>query len=200
MTNLIRLLQKKDRVLAKQIQKVVAAELAINFRNKNQVVLYECELSGQISDGFWENSKPRNHWKQMTSAKAKVGTPLGPVGFRPMRTYNFANAQLLEVVGDRMLYWVRLYTAFPSLRPEDHWSYDYSTETSVEEILKEASHQKYYADKLAKFKQAVGISSDEELQGVLDKINSVSYSMGNLRKDLKDMSRIVRGDFLTEQQ
>lgn len=33
----------------------------INFKNRNQVALYEMELKGQLSDGYWENSRPRNH-------------------------------------------------------------------------------------------------------------------------------------------
>ena len=38
-------------------------EYVIGFANQAQVILYMCELCGQISDGHWENSKPYDHWK-----------------------------------------------------------------------------------------------------------------------------------------
>jgi hypothetical protein len=78
----------------------------IGFRNIVQVTLWNKELCGQISDGFWENSRPYGHWQGITGATADLGK-LGPQGFRPRRSYNFANKELLECVGDRMLEYVR---------------------------------------------------------------------------------------------
>ena len=99
---------------------------SINFANRAQVILYECELKGQISDGNWEDSKPYDHWERMCNAQATndSAAPLGCVGFYPIRKYNFADSQLVEIVGDRMVWFVKVYTAFPEFSFDKHWDYD----------------------------------------------------------------------------
>ena len=96
-------------------------------RNVAQVVLYECEMKGQMSDGFWENSLPNNHWRQPCEADAFVGSEeeLGR-NFFIMRMYNFANPELLEWCGDRMLFWVRCIMAHPELIRDldNHWDWE----------------------------------------------------------------------------
>lgn len=79
----------------------------INFRNEVQVTLWKKELCGQISDGYWENSRPHNHYQEITSADVQVGSPLGPVGFHTKRVYNLAAKDLFDIVGTRMLEYVR---------------------------------------------------------------------------------------------
>ena len=113
-----------------------AASFYLNVRNKAQVVLFEEELKGQISDGMWEDSKPSNHWMQICSATAKVGQPLGPVGFIPKRGYMFSHPQLIDIVGDRMI------------------------------------------------------------EAVQQKADLPNYNKAQLLKDLRDLQRIVRGEFL----
>lgn len=44
----------------------------ITFQNKVQLALFKCELSGQISDGYWENSVPHNHWRWIVNLKMEV--------------------------------------------------------------------------------------------------------------------------------
>lgn len=85
--------------------------LKIVWRNLAQAVLFEQELKGQISDGNWENSSPEYHWHRMCDALSEVsttedGSDCGP-NFAPVRRYNFNDKDLLEVVGDRMLEYVR---------------------------------------------------------------------------------------------
>jgi hypothetical protein len=82
-------------------------DLKIGFRNSVQVVLWNDELRGQISDGYWENARPHNHYKDVSSAVAYTGPGLGPQGFWPRRAYNLAAPDLIECVGDRMLEYVR---------------------------------------------------------------------------------------------
>jgi hypothetical protein len=52
----------------------------IGFKNRNQVILFEQELKGQISDGMWENSRPYNHWKTPCVAVAIVASTDAEVG------------------------------------------------------------------------------------------------------------------------
>lgn len=37
--------------------------LTIHFENASAMVIYEWEMSGQISDGKYENSRPHDHWR-----------------------------------------------------------------------------------------------------------------------------------------
>jgi hypothetical protein len=76
----------------------------INFSNAVQAALYNEELAGQISDGCWENARPYGHWRDMSSAIG-VAVECGPLGpnFRTKRKYNFNNALLVEVCGERMI-------------------------------------------------------------------------------------------------
>ena len=37
--------------------------LTLHFENASAMCLYEWEMSGQVSDGKYENSRPYDHWK-----------------------------------------------------------------------------------------------------------------------------------------
>jgi hypothetical protein len=84
--------------------------LTLNLRNPAQVVLFNEELAGQISDGVWENARPFNHWTWVPRAE-NVGISEAPGfcapgltwGFRPPRRYNFCDSLLIEVCGERMI-------------------------------------------------------------------------------------------------
>lgn len=85
------------------------------LRNIEQVALFKFELSGQISDGHWENAGPREHWKDWCRCKVE----LVPEGMQPGRNfwprrerYGLTSSQLLSVVGGRMIMQVRMVQAF----------------------------------------------------------------------------------------
>lgn len=44
----------------------------LNFSNFRSALLYKYELEGQISDGKYENSRPYDHWKWVSSAEIRV--------------------------------------------------------------------------------------------------------------------------------
>lgn len=44
----------------------------IYFPNMASYLIYEFELSGQISDGKWENSRPYDHWKWVCHTEPKI--------------------------------------------------------------------------------------------------------------------------------
>lgn len=104
----------------------------ITVRNIAQKVLFECELQGQISDGHWENATPHSHWQDISSAIAIVDPEnAGKIeGFYLKRKYNFANADLLSVVGDRMILAVKVVMAHPEMvldmSDHHHWEDKYA--------------------------------------------------------------------------
>lgn len=71
--------------------------------SKTAVALWVCELSGQISDGMWENASPLDHWRFWTSVDVRFGPEpaLDTCGVAVRKNaYNFAG--LFADVGDRM--------------------------------------------------------------------------------------------------
>jgi len=172
----------------------------INFRNERQVTLYECELKGQISDGHWENARPYGHWKIMCNAEARVGEPLGP-NFWPRRRYNFAAKDLIDVVGHRMLFQVKLKILYPSLSYQAIEDLDIlvdceTGEPRVKLLIERAASDPYWRKRITMAKQNLGVTTDEELiDAVTRVVEFTGYTLTELKKDLKDMSRIVNEKF-----
>ena len=168
----------------------------INFRNIYQVTLYECELKGQISDGYWENARPYDHWKIMCAAEARVGEPLGP-NFRPKRKYNFAAKDLIDVVKYRMLFQVKLKILYPSLSVQTIRDIDIlvdceTGEPRVKWLLERAASDSYWRKIVTTAKQNLGVTTDEKLINVVEKVvEFTGYTLAELKKELKDMSLIV---------
>lgn len=92
----------------------------LRVRNIAQKVLFEEELSGQISDGQWENSSPREHWKPWCDATVVVDpNNVGRDFYARRESYNFTARDLLAVVQDRMLEYVRVATGNPGYSESD---------------------------------------------------------------------------------
>lgn len=83
----------------------------IAFRNNYQVALFEGELQGQITDGFWENSTPSQDIQYWATAIA-IADPINLGRDFPLRKDGFAftSAELQSYVGERMLADVRTKT------------------------------------------------------------------------------------------
>jgi hypothetical protein len=169
----------------------------INFRTLSQVILFECELKGQLSDGYWENARPHDHWKVPCSATAKVATNVGTT-FYPTRKYNFCAPSLLEAVGDRMAYFVKFYIAFPEVSFDKHWDIDFSDCKDSGEVDAQilrwlaAPTDNYYHQKAIKAMKILGVSTAKALALKMAKVFAVPYSSKDLRKDLKEMSAVVQ--------
>ena len=76
----------------------------MTFPSPSAVALWTNELSGQLSDGMWENTRPLDHWKFWCRLYVNVGpAKLVTENRHACRktSYNF-NA-LIELLGDRML-------------------------------------------------------------------------------------------------
>jgi hypothetical protein len=73
-------------------------------RNAAQKILFDEELSGQISDGMWENSAPRDHWRPWSRAEVVVDPiNVGRDFYAQKDNYGINRRDLLDIVGDRML-------------------------------------------------------------------------------------------------
>jgi hypothetical protein len=65
------------------------------FRTMDQVVLFKHELKGQLSDGYWENATPDNHYQIWCRAQVIQGTP-GRNFYAAKCNYNFIAKDLLD--------------------------------------------------------------------------------------------------------
>lgn len=82
------------------------ATLAV--RNEAQRLILQKEMLGQLSDGRWENSRPRDHWQPWCRATLIVDPEnVGRDFWVQCDGYNFREKELLEIVGERMLEAVR---------------------------------------------------------------------------------------------
>lgn len=172
----------------------------IRFANHAQEVLMECELKGQISDGRWENSRPYNHWQAICNAKithafdATNDHALVGKNFHPSRKYNFTDKDLLDCVANRMIGFVKFYTAFPNVSYVHHWDFEF--ERSAHEITENVIRYMkggaaYTTEKAKRIMYTVGATTIDELTEAMQKVDQVEYTMKMLRKDLNEMKTIV---------
>lgn len=170
----------------------------IKFQTEAQVILFKCELLGQISDGFWENSKPHNHYKAFSDIDVKTDVQVGK-NFFTKRKYNFANKMLVDIIGDRMIAAVRFFQAFPNIDMDYHWDYPESlTQSAVEDwakniiSLQKGSGEYYVARSERVLKNFPGCTTQDELvKQVMQGVSKFPYEMKNLRKDLLAISKVV---------
>jgi len=75
----------------------------LTLKNYVQKVLFDVEISGQLSDGQWENAYPYDHWKPWCNAEIVVGENIGRNFYTPKDNYGLTSTQLLDVIGERMV-------------------------------------------------------------------------------------------------
>ena len=65
------------------------SETILYFPNLASWFIYEAELSGQISDGYWENARPATHWRWLQNVTIKIDdNKIGYEGPRHQKKYD----------------------------------------------------------------------------------------------------------------
>jgi hypothetical protein len=175
-------------------QEMMMMTKILSVRNLEQAALFELELRGQISDGKWENV-PGDHWQPWCDATVVVAEDDQPVGrnfahysFRP---YNFAAKDLLDVVGQRMLYTARVARTFGlefARRLQGLYIMDIN-DGIVSFDWEPTAAGKYFDDKRAAIADLLNEYSRE---AIAQAATSNSYTMTDMRKDLRDLSKLIR--------
>lgn len=86
----------------------------IRFQTKEQQLLWDLEITGQLSDGMWENATPHDHWKPWCDAESAVAGPGEKVGrnfYVRKAGYALTSRALLDIIGGRMIGYIRIYRA-----------------------------------------------------------------------------------------
>lgn len=167
-------------------------------RNVQQKVLFKWELCGQLSDGYWENSNPHEHWRIWNNIDITVSTD-GRVGrdFYPVKdNYNFTAPALLEAVGERMLKYAivaialgdELESFFKPLDPlynERYISYIFDSEFNVVDLSNKAA---YWNKAMQEAFKALPMDK------LIVKCKAISqyYHMADLKRDLTDLKTICK--------
>ena len=171
----------------------------VGFMNIAQCALYNAECRGQISDGCWENAEPRDHWKKPSSANAFIALNAEQLGtnFNLLRYYDFARKDLLAVVADRMIGFVKYYTLFPEylFNGSDTWNSEpLHSVADLNEFfatLARNPNDEYWQKKKAFIMELHGITEPMDLFTIAQRVQSVPYDMQALRKDLHEMKKIM---------
>jgi hypothetical protein len=76
---------------------------AIFLPSWSSIALWEHEITGQLSDGAWENTRPYDHWKFWNDLEVKKGkSEVQYSGMWPQKK-NYNLNSLIQYVGDRMV-------------------------------------------------------------------------------------------------
>lgn len=145
------------------------------LRNNEQVALWKFELSGQLSDGHWENSRPHDHWRPWCDAQIICDPAnLGRDFWAQKENYNFTSGDLLEVVDLRMIGAVRLVKALGWEIVEKHLRWG----VNCDGTLCTYGRVDIPADIITKAKAALADTN--------------SYTRKELMRDLRDMKNIIK--------
>jgi len=152
-----------------QVFKDRAKQLGMDFGGKNvdapsgkgyiflptwsAIELWQNEITGQLSDGAWENSTPDNHWEFWSDLEVKKGAPEVKGGGYARKTgYNLQG--LLSVIGERMLNKGRMAKALGrQLKQDESYGADdmpkafeeyLKSKDSYVRKIKKSDAQKYY--------------------------------------------------------
>lgn len=154
----------------------------INFRNVVQAALYKCEITGQISDGMWENTRPYDHWKIWCNANVNVNPKQVGRNFYTVKdNYNLSSNQLLGVIGTRMLNIANMAENGLPLEVIDSFN-DYNPNNRYQDH----GNSTFWADKRKEFQEYFG-----DTEGYKKAITG-SYDLKKLKTELNDMKQIFK--------
>ncbi len=170
-----------------------AASPIITFKTRDQAVIFAFEMLGQISDGYWENSSPHNHYQRFDGVEVKTGEDVGTQQLHLSRHYNFNNKELKDIVGDRMKDQVKTARFLgDKLNAKD---LDLVSSYLMEswESVKRNQNDKYWKEKLDDLYHILSVNSIEALEKIREDIKAVDYSDKDLSRDLKEIGYVVNG-------
>lgn len=160
----------------------------LNVRNAEQKVLFEQEIRGQISDGYWENARPFDHHRPWSKCQVVVDPDnIGRDFYAMKNNYGLNSKNLLDCVGDRMLTYVNMLKLLPTLAdfeghlPESLSVYKLYVERG------ERNDSSWAIEKVCNWWDA-GLTAEIVKEAELHQ----HYTMKDLRKDLADLKKAFK--------
>jgi len=156
----------------------------VYFETISQALIFEAELKGQISDGYWENSRPSNHYHAPCDADIKVDAENPRNEIFSSRNYNFAAKELVDCVGDRMIEYAKVAKLFPNEENIARLSFLADNFRQIERAYKGESCYTHIPKCITDYKIKL-----KEVKYILDNIDGIEYNEKELRKDLKAIKK-----------
>ena len=154
------------------------------------IAIWNWEITGQLSDGAWENSKPDNHWRFWADLFTKLGRPEVQSNKNPMKIgYNLSG--LIQYVGDRMVDYGR----FGKAVEENIEKLGSEVRSTVEEFPEEGPFNlREFKENMIKNKSWRKDSYYWKglTQKMVDAYYDVSYTEKDLRKDLSEIKKAMK--------
>lgn len=162
-----------------------------NVGNVEQKIIFLAEMQGQLSDGYWENSKPYDHWHPWAYLNwdrvVVVPDDIGLTGrlkYAQKRNYRFNNKELLEIVGERIIFKINAHRflgeKFEELLKIDHWL--------LPDDGKVPTHPGEFWDKRREQLARLGLT--DEVMADIKKHGT--YTMKDLRRDCTALSKAMK--------
>ena len=157
------------------------------------VAIWNCEVTGQLSDGTWENTRPHNHWELWCDLDAKVapGEPrvdlVNPYdGYGQKTNYNILSLQTMyeRMLEPRMLKMGRFAKANGPVDKDWRGSVEYMSETMAE-FLERRDGAKQTLDYVVAYLKVV---TDEQAE----RYYATTYTPNELRDDLKAIKAAMK--------
>lgn len=163
----------------------MAISPVLNVRNIEQAACM-LELDGQLSDGFWENTRPMDHWKVWCRAQVVVNpSKVGRNFYADKSNYNLSAKALLDVVGLRMLGLVRIARTI-----------GLKSAATLEHVVDCDGKIDWTNDRNKEVAILIGnefeVSSIEVKNQIDAALANESYGMRELRADLNDLKTIFK--------
>jgi hypothetical protein len=180
------------------------ATLTVN--NLSQANLYNAEISGQLSDGAWENARPADHWQVWSDINVKIGSPIGYSKIYPRRTKYALATQLLPYIGARMLVYgaaglakIELNDSTYDMKNALEYFFEVFNSTTAQQLAAIAKTKTYeefmqaFTEKaersnyLKKYIQIIE-KNNTKVKLTYEMIAGGQYNVNTLKNDLKDIS------------
>jgi len=164
----------------------------IYFENLSQAIIFEAELKGQISDGFWENSRPYNHYVTPCDTEVFVDKESPGSHFDgPVKNYNFSSSELLEYIAHRMIEYGKIGKIFENDEDLSVNAIAFLAENwrEVSEIYETGDGFDIYKEYITEYNLTL-----KKVKKLIDNIEKVSYNRKDLKKDLNRMKKIWKNN------
>lgn len=166
---------------------------SIRFNKLSTFNLWECEISGQLSDGKWENYSGAQPWwplkAEFVPELADNETLVHNCHFKYERAVNVVSKDLVDLLWERMTGYITLGNLGYNIKRFDSIVDDITTHahkntpfaTMVEELHERDAKWTWY--KLGEFMDAVGLN-EEKLQSVYNELLATFIKGENACKKL----------------
>ena len=176
-------------------------EGTFTFSTVSAAALWNCEVSGQISDGTWENASPKDHWIFWSRLAVAVGAKdhVDFIGRGPNRTrYGITRLPDLKwnddgspaadgkvyILRDRMLAYGRMAKGTGVLDYDVIHAAEYMPPTLQEWVLAKATNT-WERDFVARYMDNVTLDTATDFY-------ASEYALADLKVDLKRISNAMR--------